>query len=76
MFRVPSNSARDFLKLGSDFQNAACVVFEKQGLGSFPGYALVGQALELYLKAYLRAQGEGLKDVKSIGHNLMGNNQL
>jgi hypothetical protein len=55
MSRVPRDSAHDFRQLGSEFLNAARLIFEKEKfMPNFPGYALVGQALELYLKAYLR----------------------
>lgn len=70
MFRVPTDSAHDFYKLGSEFLKAAHLVFEKSPELDFPGYALIGQAIELYLKAYLRAKGQSVNDLKSVGHNL------
>ena len=72
MFRVPTDSASDFYKLGSKFLKAARIIFEKGNFPEldFPGYTLVGQAVELYLKAYLRTKGQSVDDLKSIGHNL------
>lgn len=71
MFRVPKDSAHDFYQLASQFLNAAHLVFEKGGFApSFPAYALIGQAIELYLKAYLREKGRPVGKLKSIGHNL------
>jgi len=70
MFSVPADSAHDFYKLGSKFLEAARLVFEKSHELDFPGYALIGQAIELYLKAYLRAKGQSVDDLKSVGHDL------
>jgi len=71
MFRVPDDSPGNFHKLGSQFLDAARLVFEKGKFApSFPAYALIGQAIELYLKAYLRGKGLPVGKLKSIGHNL------
>jgi HEPN domain-containing protein len=37
---------------------------------SFVGYYLAGHAVELSLKAFLRASGKTLEDLRSMGHNL------
>jgi len=69
MYRVPKDSAHNFHKLGSEYLNAAHLVFDKLG-PIFPGYTLIGQAMELYLKAFLRAKGLSVSKLKSIGHDL------
>ncbi|HEY3932007.1 MAG TPA: hypothetical protein VGM58_06510 [Verrucomicrobiae bacterium] len=73
MFSIPEYSARDFYKLGLKFLKAARIIFEKDDNFpelDFPGYALVGQAVELFLKAYLESKGRKVNELKSIGHNL------
>jgi hypothetical protein len=71
MHRLPTDSCPDFWQLASDYHQAANLVFEKRKfMPNFPGYSLIGHALELYLKAYLRSQGEDIKALKSIGHSL------
>jgi len=71
MHRLPIDSCRDFWQLASDYHNTANLVFEKnKSISDFPRDALIGHALELYLKAYLRSQGDDIKALKSIGHNL------
>jgi hypothetical protein len=71
MFPIPANSPHSFHKLGSEFLNAARLVFENGNPDlHFPGYTLVAQAIELYLKAFLLAKGQNVNNLKSIGHNL------
>ncbi len=55
----------------SDFASAATIVAMKAGNRiSVPAYYLDCHAIELVLKAFLRAQGCTLDNLKSIGHNL------
>jgi hypothetical protein len=50
---------------------AAKVVSEGPGLAlSSPAYYLASHGVEEAFKAYLRARGSSLKDLKCIGHNL------
>jgi HEPN domain-containing protein len=72
MFQVPTDSARDFYKLGSKFLKAARIIFEKGNFPEldFPAFALAGQAIELFLKAYLLTKGLHVDELKKIGHNL------
>lgn len=50
---------------------AAKVVSDDPGLAtSSPAYYLAGHGIEEAFKAYLRARGSSLKDLKCIGHNL------
>jgi hypothetical protein len=66
MFPVPPDSAQDFHKLGSKFLKAARIVFEKGNFPEldFPAFALVGQAIELFLKAYLLTKGLRVDELK------------
>jgi HEPN domain-containing protein len=71
MFPVPTDSARDFHKLGSKFLKAARIIFEKNFPElDFPAFALAGQAIELFLKAYLLTKGLHVGELKKIGHDL------
>ena len=50
---------------------AAKVVSEDPDLvGSSPAYYLAGHGIEEAFKAYIRARGSSLKELRSIGHNL------
>jgi hypothetical protein len=72
MYKLPPSSARHFWKLGSNYHEAAKLVFfaKEMPISNFPCYTLIGHALELYLKAYLRSKGEDINVLKKIGHNL------
>ena len=71
MNSVPEDSPRDFYKLGGKFLKAARIIFQKDFPNlDFPAFALAGQAIELFLKAYLRTKGQSLGKLRSIGHNL------
>jgi HEPN domain-containing protein len=61
----------NFASLGDEFLNAAKVLSEHDKMPTSPTYFLAFQALELYLKAYLRRKGASLKDIKAkIGHSI------
>ena len=71
MRKFSADSAYILLKVGKDFLEAAKLVRKHGSKEPFwPVYSLGCQALELYLKAFLRAEGMSLKDLKRIGHDL------
>lgn len=60
-------------RYGNDFRKAALAVLEHHGTRGFmPFYFLVGQSIELFLKAYLLGRSMPLKELASrkYGHNL------
>jgi hypothetical protein len=68
--RIPKDSAHDLWKLGEEYRKAAQVVFREIGPTSWPGNGLFGQAIELYLKAFLSAHGLVAAELKKVGHDL------
>ena len=62
---------RDFFKLGEHYLNAAKALRPKFGRTFWPTFFVACQALELYLKGFLRANGMTEEELKKrIGHNL------
>jgi hypothetical protein len=74
MYRA--DAAIHFAKLGEEWANSAKATYadcKKRGEHpSWPAHFIACQALELYLKAFLRAKGVEVDELKfKIGHNLV-----
>jgi hypothetical protein len=74
-FIPPSDASTKFARLGQDFAKAAKILYQhhqnQKSYVFWPTYFLVCQALELYLKAFLRANDVPAKYLKDkIGHDL------
>lgn len=75
MPKVDDNRTEPFgmWRYGDDFRKAALAVLEKHDeRGFMPYYFLLGQSIELSLKAFLMGRGVPLKELRSgnIGHDL------
>ena len=71
MTELPDDSAYNFVKAGKDFAEAAKILNRHCHNEPFwPTYFVACQALELYFKAFLRAKGMSLEDLKQVGHDL------
>jgi hypothetical protein len=72
MRQLGNDSAYNFLKLGEKFRDAAEILNQHyRNAPDWPTFVVACQGLELYLKAFLRAKGMTLDDLKNkIGHDL------
>ena len=70
MKKFSADAAIHFAKLGKEFADAAKVLNQhhqnQKSHPSWPTYFVACQALELYLKAFLRANGMSSDDLKNI----------
>ena len=62
------------LRFAQDYHVAARILHRSSEIDeySMPAYSLIGQSIELSLKAFLRAKGVSMKELRSsIGHDLV-----
>lgn len=73
MKQLSDDCAYNFIKVGKEFAEAGKILNQHhRNAPSWPTYFVACQALELYLKAFLRAKGMSLKDLRNkIGHDLL-----
>lgn len=65
-------SSFGMLRYAHQYQKAALLVHDAKADGEHfaPAHMLIGQSIELSLKAFLRARGMKLPELKALGHNL------